>query len=259
MILSEFLKEYRKGVSINTGKAFSLRALAELIGVDQWRLQKWEQGTGAPKDETDRIKVRNFFDIELEGGEISEVILKNAIGRYPKAAKQPVFDGSDSRHEEARHVFPIGKHHPSRLSPEEYNEAFKGWAGVPMYNVPVTASFVEAYRDESAYHPQYYLYDPRFKDCNFGAIITGDSMYPEIRHGDFVVCQEILDKRFIVFGDIYYVVASNGLETCKYINVDPNDRDNLLLVPRNDSISPSPIPKDMILRLFKMRGVVRGY
>lgn len=158
-----------------------------------------------------------------------------------------------------KEVIEFGKQAHSRLSPDDYANAFKGWAGVPMYNVPVTASFVQTYRDNNVMNPQYYLHDPRFKDCSFGAIITGDSMYPEIRHGDFVVCQEITDKRFIVFGDIYYVVSSNGLETCKYINKDPEDRSNYLLVPRNSSIDPSPIPKEMIERLFKVRGVVRGY
>lgn len=158
-----------------------------------------------------------------------------------------------------KEVILLGKQVYRRLRPDEYNEAFKDWAGVPMYNVPVTASFVDTYRDERAFTPQYYLHDPRFKDCNFGAIITGDSMYSEIRHGDFVVCQEITDKDFVVFGEIYYIVSTNGLETCKYLNADPEDKNNFLLVPRNDKISPSPLPKRMIQRLFKVRGVLRGY
>lgn len=153
----------------------------------------------------------------------------------------------------------IGKHKPLRLKPEEYAEAFGDWAGLPMYNTPITATFVETYRDESIYTPQYYLHDPRFRDCDFGAIITGDSMHSEIRHGDFVACKEVIDRRFLVYGDIYYVVASNGLETCKYVNADPNNPDVLLLVPKNDKLSPSPLPKDMLIRLYKVRGIVRGY
>jgi hypothetical protein len=86
VIFSEFIKSYRKGVNISTGKAFSLRALAELIAVDQWRLQKWEQGIGSPKDESDRIKVKNFFGIDLNNEELSEQLLKSAIERYPHAA-----------------------------------------------------------------------------------------------------------------------------------------------------------------------------
>lgn len=158
-----------------------------------------------------------------------------------------------------KEVIPLGKHTPLRLKPEDYAAAFGDWKGLPMYNMPITASFIATYRDEKNITPQYYLHDPRFRDCDFGAIITGDSMYAEIRHGDFIACKEIHDTRFIVFGDIYYVVATNGLETCKYVNVDPEDKKNYLLVPRNDSISPSPIPKEMILKMYKVRGIIRGY
>lgn len=153
----------------------------------------------------------------------------------------------------------LGKHSPLRITADQYSEAFGDWKGLPMYNVPVTATFVETYRDETVYQPQYYLHDPRFRDCDFGAIITGDSMHSEIRHGDFIACKEIKDKRFIVFGDIYYVVATNGLETCKYLNVDQEDKSNFMLIAKNANISPSPIPKDMILRLYKVRGIIRGY
>ncbi len=157
-----------------------------------------------------------------------------------------------------KEVIALGKDR-LRLKPEEYAEAFGDWKGLPMFNTPVTASFVETYRDEKLFTPQYYLHDPRFRDCDFGAIITGDSMHSEIRHGDFIACKEIVDRRFIVFGDIYYVVATNGLETCKYVNADPESKNNLLLVPRNEKLSPSPIPKDMILRMYKVRGIIRGY
>lgn len=148
-------------------------------------------------------------------------------------------------------VIPLGKHLPSRAAHDD-------WEGLPMYNVPITASFVASYRDEHYIEPQYYFRDPRFKDCDFGAIITGDSMHSEIRHGDFVVCKEVTDQSFIVFGEIYYVVAKNGLETCKYLNAG-DDQETVLLVPRNERISPSPIKKSMIQKLYKVRGIVRGY
>ncbi len=158
-----------------------------------------------------------------------------------------------------KEVIILGKNPNQRLRPEDYAQAFGDWSGLPMYNTPITATFVETYRDDRLYQPQYYLHDPRFRDCDFGAIITGDSMHSEIRHGDFVACKEVTDTRFIVYGDIYYIVASNGLETCKYVNIDPSNPDNLLLVPKNEKLSPSPLPKDMLVRLYKVRGIVRGY
>lgn len=184
-------------------------------------------------------------------------------GTYLKGGKKQYhYEGNvdiEVKESKQKEVIALGKQTPLRLKPDEYAEAFGNWKGLPMFNTPVTASFIETYQDEKTYTPQYYLHDPRFRDCDFGAIITGDSMYSEIRHGDFIACKEIQDRRFIVYGDIYYVVATNGLETCKYVNPDPKNEDNLLLVPRNESISPSPIPKDMILKMYKVRGIIRGY
>lgn len=158
-----------------------------------------------------------------------------------------------------KEVIPLGKQAHSRLQPGQYKDAFASWGGLPMYNMPITASFIASYRDEQGIIPQYYFYDPRFRDCDFGAIITGDSMHSEIRHGDFIALKEITDMNFVVFGDIYYIVAKNGLETCKYLNADPRDPEAFLLVPKNEKISPSPIKKDMVLKMYKVRGIIRGY
>ena len=250
MILSEFLKEYRKGVNVATGKAFSLRMLAELLEIDQFRLQKWEQRNNLPSSDSDRNKLKAFFEIE-DFEDIKESTLKKAIKDYPSKS-------TGIKLSTPKEVIHFGKEHPTRLTAEQYAASYGDWLGVPMYNAPITASFVESYRDESIYKPQYFLHDPRFKDCDFGAIITGDSMHGEIRHGDFVALKEIFERSFIVFGDIYYIVTDE-LETCKYINADPKSDDNLLLVPHNKSISPSPVPKQLIKRLYKVRGVVRGY
>lgn len=160
----------------------------------------------------------------------------------------------DLENDLTKEVIPVGKQAIKRAA----SEAFDEWRGLPMYNVPITASFVAQYRDESYIEPLYYFRDPRFKDCDFGAIVTGDSMHSEIRHGDFVVCKEVTDKSFIVFGEIYYIVSKNGLETCKYVNAGDDD-ECLLLVPRNEKISPSPIKKNMILKMYKVKGIVRGY
>lgn len=199
--------------------------------------------------------------------DISTRVFEKIVEKYPDVNKDWLLTGNGEPFSGSlnikkggkKEVIALGKHVPMRLKPEEYAEAFGNWAGVPMYNVPITASFIETYRDEETWQPQYYFPDPRFKGCDFGVIVTGDSMYSEIRHGDFVVCQEITDTRFIVYGDIYYVVASNGLETCKYVHVDKDDKNNLMLVARNDSVPSSPLPRDMLQRLYKVKGIVRGY
>jgi hypothetical protein len=225
----------------------TVRQLSILSGVSEDKMYNWKAGKSEPR----AGDIKSLEAVFAEIAEMSRDDIKKLVDKM-KGTDQISLSTP-------KEVIALGKHVPLRLRPGEYQEAFGNWKGLPMYNTPVTASFIATYRDEKTFIPQYYLHDPRFRDCDFGAIITGDSMHSEIRHGDFIACKEIQDKRFIVFGDIYYVVATNGLETCKYINRDPADKDNLLLVPRNEAISPSPIPKDMISKLYKVRGIVRGY
>lgn len=202
----------------------------------------------------------NYFNSE----ELNKKIKHNAATALGLTVSEIFVDISNIdnlqiKESQKKEVIALGKHVPLRLNPEEYSEAFGDWPGLPMYNNEITASFVEVYKDNQVFTPQYYLHDPRFKDCDFGAIITGDSMHSEIRHGDWVMCKEIIDKTFIVYGDIYYIVSTNGLQTCKYVNADPENKNNYLLVPRNQSISPSPIPREMVHRIFRVRGILRGY
>lgn len=217
---------------------------------------KLSQEEFASKLQLTREMVSNMETGKNPLGKATQLLLEKFESEFisqKETIKQPSF----SRNK--KEVIPLGKHAPLRITSDQYSAAFGDWKGLPMYNTPVTASFIQSYRDEQSFIPQYYLHDPRFRDCDFGAIITGDSMHDEIRHGDFIACKEIHDKSFIVFGDIYYIVAKNGLETCKYINADKNDSENLLLVAKNTLISPSPIKKKMIDKIYKVRGIVRGY
>jgi transcriptional regulator with XRE-family HTH domain len=56
MTIGEFLKKYR------VNKNLSGRKLAEDIGVDKYRLQKWEGGSN-PKLE-DAEKIKNYFSVD---------------------------------------------------------------------------------------------------------------------------------------------------------------------------------------------------
>lgn len=192
--------------------------------------------------------------------EIDDDVKQSAAKALGKSVEEIFGSSTDTgiKASSNKEVIALGKHVPLRLTADQYAEAYGDWLGIPMYNAPITASFVNSYRDSKVIKPQYYLHDPRFKDCDFGAIITGDSMHGEIRHGDYVALKEIFDKEFLVYGDIYYVVTPE-LETCKYINADPKNDDNVMLVPHNTKISPTPVPRRMLQRVFKVRGVVRGY
>lgn len=255
----KYLKDIVLEYVNKSGMRFPVAEISKATGYSDGTVSEYLSGKKPISD--------NFFRKFCEVFKLSYADYKG-LGNFAKTTI--IADDFESPTDEVSDISPklstskevkfFGKNPNMRLKPEEYAEAFGDWKGLPIYNSPITASFIETYRDTSHMEPYYYLHDPRFKDCDFGAIITGDSMYPEIRHGDIVLCKIVEDKRFIVFGDIYYIVASNGLETCKYINKDHDDpKNSLLLVARNNSIDPSPLPKDMLIKLYKLRGLIRGY
>lgn len=132
----------------------------------------------------------------------------------------------------------------------------KPWMGVPIYDTEVAAGLRYLVRDESTPEPAYYLPIPSFKDCKFGARVTGDSMYPEIRSGDFVILKEVVD---FIYGDIYLVVTMDGQETVKRVYPHENDPNKINLVPSNKEIPITPILKSNIIKILKVKGVIKGY
>ncbi|PZP39454.1 MAG: hypothetical protein DI598_19960, partial [Pseudopedobacter saltans] len=65
----------------------------------------------------------------------------------------------------------------------------KEYQGVPIFNVPIDASFLERFRDEAYYEPIGFLNLPKLRNCDFAAVISGNSMYPLMKSGSIVVCR----------------------------------------------------------------------
>ena len=135
--------------------------------------------------------------------------------------------------------------------------------GIQVYeSAPTYASIKTVYHDEHAV-PDYVLSIPQFRDCNYGTRASGDSMYPEVRNGDLIVCKELPKDARIIFGDMYVVHTKDGIETIKYVNqfVDGSKEEQwVLLVPHNKAAGMgTPIPRNEIIKLFKVRAVFKAY
>lgn len=152
------------------------------------------------------------------------------------------------------------KHITTRNQLKDIGESKRG---IMVYeSAPVQAGIRTVYHDEHAV-PDYVLNIPQFKDCNYGTRASGDSMYPEIRNGDLIVCKELpLDAR-IIFGDIYVIHTKDGIETIKYVQqfVDSDNNEPwVLLVPHNKAAGMgTPIPRKEIVKLFKVRAIFKAY
>lgn len=130
-------------------------------------------------------------------------------------------------------------------------------SGMPVYEAsPMTLSNIESYRDEKQEDPDFWLSIPQYRKCNYACRAKGDSMHPVIRNHALVGGKEILELSVIIFGDIYIVHTKNGIETIKYIHPDPDNTENVLLVPYNGNAKTTPIHKSEILRLYQAEFVI---
>lgn len=125
---------------------------------------------------------------------------------------------------------------------------------IPYYNVDVTASAFPVFADERE-EPEYFISIPAFKDCDFAVPIYGDSMYPKIKNGHIVAVKEVKNKGVILYGEIYLVITED-YRTVKYIRKHPGDISKVLLCSENPSFDDVEIPRDSIIRLFKVRGQI---
>lgn len=183
--------------------------LANRTGIPKDRIAKWETGKSNPKVE-DYNTLEQFFS--------------------DKVPRETYLQRRNSQKLHAVHA-----------------ETKPTFEGVPIYDVPIDASFLERYRDEE-FSPLYYLNIPKLRNCNFGAIISGSSMYPILKSGSIAMCRIVEDINYIDPGEMYLISTTNGFETVKY--VQPGEKkDELQLIPHNEKIKPTSIKKQMIIRI----------
>lgn len=201
-------------------------------------------------ENTGQIKSRRALAKQLGW---QETLLSNAMNGRRQVPKEKILKLIKTY--QLEDVFVSGQN-PTKLTQKSDYKSIEDWQGLPMFDIPVTAGAVSLIRDEPMTEPAFYLQIPSFRDCTFGARVSGDSMYPEIRNGDYVICKEV-DK--FIFGDIYLVVTDDGQETVKYVHPHEEKDDWVKLVPYNKSVPITPIRKDNIIRMYRVKGVFKGY
>lgn len=128
---------------------------------------------------------------------------------------------------------------------------------IPVYeSAPATLSNIESYRDEQHVEPDFYLSIPQYRHCDMITRARGDSMHPLIRNMALVGGKRIYDFNVVIFGDIYIVHTSNGIETIKYVHPHESDSDQVLLVPYNGNAKSTPIHKSEIIRIYQAQFVL---
>lgn len=130
--------------------------------------------------------------------------------------------------------------------------------GVPYYNVDFLGGFDLMMNDQTQ-HPEYRIDFKKYNEADCWCNVTGHSMEPEITHGDIIAMKKLEDwELFIPYGEVYAIVASNGLRTIKRIGPG-SSTDVFSLIPTNKSpeYGIQEIPKTMIKGIWKVLGCMK--
>ncbi len=129
--------------------------------------------------------------------------------------------------------------------------------GVPYYDEDFVLGF-NSLGFPSSENPEFLINMPRFQNATLWCNATGHSMEPEINNGDIVALELVEDPTFLLMGEIYAIVTTNGLRTIKRLRRAATP-DSYLLVPTNPNYDPQEIPKNKILRVFRVLGNLHGF
>lgn len=78
-------------------------------------------------------------------------------------------------------------------------------SGIPMYDIPASATNVEMYGDANDGRVIGYLNIPGAVKNSFALPVHGHSMYPTLENGSWCVLRPISDVQDIEWGEIYYI------------------------------------------------------
>ncbi|WP_349316388.1 S24 family peptidase [Chitinophaga sp. MM2321] len=129
---------------------------------------------------------------------------------------------------------------------------------IPVYDIPVTAGIVSLIRDENHITPSFHIQVPFFNHGAFGVKVLGDSMYPEICDGEYVICEALSSWEEIKNGHVYLVVAENDIATIKKVHIHPTEPGLLMLVSVNMHWGNQLLHADKILKVFKIVSVIKN-
>lgn len=127
---------------------------------------------------------------------------------------------------------------------------------IPLHDTEVFATISPAMADVVTMRPESFIKIPMFSQGEHAVKVSGNSMHPFIRHGDWIVIKEIVNRDFIIYGECYLVITkSDNFKTVAFINEIQEDQSILYLSKYNtEQFAGQRIPKEEILKLYKVIG-----
>jgi phage repressor protein C with HTH and peptisase S24 domain len=97
---------------------------------------------------------------------------------------------------------------------------------------------------------------PTFQDISWMIYVRGSSMYPKYSSGDVIACRVLFESKFIQWGKVYVVATQEQGLLVKRLK-QSNNENFITAVSDNKMYDPFEIPKDEILGIALVVGVIR--
>lgn len=127
--------------------------------------------------------------------------------------------------------------------------------GRPYYNVDFRLGFDIMTNDQTV-NPDYMIDFPPYNDVDCWINAHGDSMAPTISSGDIVALKRIDDHSYLINGEIYAIVTTNGLRTIKRVR---DNGETFTLIADNQEVGEQIIPKQLVTHVYHVRGTIKMF
>lgn len=127
--------------------------------------------------------------------------------------------------------------------------------GRPYYNVDFRLGFDIMTNDQTV-NPDYMIDFPPYNDVDCWVNAHGDSMAPTISSGDIVALKRIDDHSYLINGEIYAIVTTNGLRTIKRVR---DNGETFTLIADNQEVGEQIIPKQLVTHVYHVRGTIKMF
>jgi transcriptional regulator with XRE-family HTH domain len=128
--------------------------------------------------------------------------------------------------------------------------------GIPILNVDFTAGDVTQFSEDKNLIIGYVNFDG-FKKCTGFVRVTGQSMEPEFRSGDWIGLEPQIDFKIIEYGNVFGIVTKSEQRMIKVIRKGPTD-DILILKSFNPDYDDITIERSDLLSVWKIHGPIRN-
>lgn len=146
---------------------------------------------------------------------------------------------------------PVTKELPSDMPVRSYDPN----VGVPYYNVDFELGF-DIMENDQTRNPDYMINFFPYNRCNAWCNARGNSMHPTISGGDIIALKSVEDFRFLISGEIYAIITTNGLRTIKRIK---DNGSTLTLIPDNKEYPEQTIEKKEVIMVYQVMGSMKMF